>query len=64
MMKTTKNISSRVLQQNGGMPNLSYLKNIINGILLWRKIFEIIHVVLTQIIGLLLSNIGGSQKQW
>jgi hypothetical protein len=64
MMKTTKNISSRVLQQNGGMPNLSYLKNIINGILLWRKIFETIHVVLTQIIGLLLSNIGGSQKQW
>jgi hypothetical protein len=64
MMDTTKNISSTVLQRNGGLPNLDYLENFINGILHWRKIFEIIRVLLTRMIGLLLSNIGESKKQW
>jgi hypothetical protein len=64
MMDTTKNISLPVLQRNGRMANLDCLRNFINGILHWRKTFEIINVLLAQTIGLVLFDLSGRQKQW
>jgi hypothetical protein len=60
MMETTKKLSLLVLQRNGGLQNLDCLRDFINGISHWRKIFEIIHVLLTQRIGLFLFNLSGS----